>query len=164
MLVNVELVRNIADAVMYEGYMLYPYRRSSLKNRQRWTFGGLFPTAWAAANGESSSLTSELLVESSADPAIEFTVRFLHLLAREDGKGSWQEATEREVVVGCPQVSPFTFPGFAEHGRKDHAAPESGRRHRRNLEPHVCGTDSTAWVSASRMPTVFDPAGADRAR
>ncbi len=39
------LVRSIADAVMYEGYMLYPYRPSSVKNRQRWTFGGLYPEA-----------------------------------------------------------------------------------------------------------------------
>ena len=37
------LVDRIADAVLYEGYMLYPYRPSSVKNRQRWTFGGLFP-------------------------------------------------------------------------------------------------------------------------
>ena len=37
-----ELYSNAA-AVLYEGYLLYPYRPSSVKNRQRWTFGGLFP-------------------------------------------------------------------------------------------------------------------------
>ena len=43
-------VRTIADAVLYEGYILWPYRRSSPKNRQRWTFGGVFPPAHSAAH------------------------------------------------------------------------------------------------------------------
>ena len=38
-------VRAIADAVLYEGYVLWPYRRSALKNPQRWTFGGVYPRA-----------------------------------------------------------------------------------------------------------------------
>ena len=41
-------VREIADAVLYEGYVLWPYRRSALKNRQRWTFGGVYPPGWSA--------------------------------------------------------------------------------------------------------------------
>ena len=36
---NLERVDQIAKAVLYEGYMLYPYRPSSVKNRQRWNFG-----------------------------------------------------------------------------------------------------------------------------
>ncbi len=36
-------VTAIADAVLYEGYMLWPYRRSALKNQRRWTFGGVYP-------------------------------------------------------------------------------------------------------------------------
>ena len=36
---------DIADAWLFEGYILYPYRPSSIKNQQRWTFGGLFPRA-----------------------------------------------------------------------------------------------------------------------
>ncbi|GAA2768186.1 hypothetical protein GCM10010103_72280 [Streptomyces paradoxus] len=41
----------VADAVLYEGYLLYPYRRSSAKNRVRWQFGVLFPRDWAEADG-----------------------------------------------------------------------------------------------------------------
>ncbi|MFG2789773.1 hypothetical protein [Streptomyces sp. NPDC048419] len=41
----------VADAVLYEGYLLYPYRRSSAKNRVRWQFGVLFPRDWAQASG-----------------------------------------------------------------------------------------------------------------
>ena len=40
---------SIAKAVLYEGYMLYPYRPSSVKNRQRWTFGGIYPQAYSEA-------------------------------------------------------------------------------------------------------------------
>ena len=39
-------VEQIANAVLYEGYILYPYRPSALKNRQRWSFGILYPPAY----------------------------------------------------------------------------------------------------------------------
>ena len=32
-------MEEIANAILYEGYMLYPYRASSVKNQQRWNFG-----------------------------------------------------------------------------------------------------------------------------
>nr|WP_240634669.1 MULTISPECIES: hypothetical protein [Streptomyces] len=41
----------VADAVLYEGYLLYPYRRSSTKNRVRWQFGVLFPRDWVEQAG-----------------------------------------------------------------------------------------------------------------
>ncbi|MGW1558680.1 hypothetical protein ACWCQ1_19465 [Streptomyces sp. NPDC002144] len=41
----------VADAVLYEGYLLYPYRRSSAKNRVRWQFGVLFPKEWVERDG-----------------------------------------------------------------------------------------------------------------
>ncbi|MFF5523001.1 hypothetical protein [Streptomyces coeruleorubidus] len=46
-----EQVSAVADAVLYEGYLLYPYRRSSAKNRVRWQFGVLFPRDWTEADG-----------------------------------------------------------------------------------------------------------------
>ncbi|MET9683432.1 hypothetical protein [Streptomyces coeruleorubidus] len=46
-----EQVSSVADAVLYEGYLLYPYRRSSAKNRVRWQFGVLFPRDWVEADG-----------------------------------------------------------------------------------------------------------------
>ncbi|WP_234350729.1 hypothetical protein [Streptomyces sp. JHA19] len=45
-----EQVGAVADAVLYEGYLLYPYRRSSAKNRVRWQFGVLFPRDWVEAD------------------------------------------------------------------------------------------------------------------
>ena len=41
-----DAVTRIARAVLYEGYILWPYRRSALKNQQRWTFGGVYPEAY----------------------------------------------------------------------------------------------------------------------
>lgn len=46
-------IEAIARAVLYESYLLYPYRPSSVKNRVRWTFGGLFPRDYAEATGGS---------------------------------------------------------------------------------------------------------------
>ena len=36
-------VRQIADAVLYEGYLLWPYRRSALKNQKPFGWGDLDP-------------------------------------------------------------------------------------------------------------------------
>ena len=46
---NLAAVEKIAHAVLYEGYLLYPYRRSSVKNQMRWTFGTLYPPSFCAA-------------------------------------------------------------------------------------------------------------------
>lgn len=75
-------VRAIADAVLLEGYVLYPYRASAPKNRYRWTFGVLAPRAWSEAGGcEPWWMETECLVEPPADgvaPALEGRLRFLH--------------------------------------------------------------------------------------
>jgi hypothetical protein len=89
-------VEAIADAVLYEGYMLYPYRPSSTKNRQRWTFGGLYPESYCEQYGDSSGMSAEVLV-TGEDPRIDAQVRFLHLIQREDGL---QEGMPRSVAAG----------------------------------------------------------------
>ncbi len=74
----------IAKAVLYEGYMLYPYRPSSVKNRQRFNFGVLYPRSYseAQAGTDAWSNQTECLVEGSLLTAIEIKVRFLKLVAR----------------------------------------------------------------------------------
>jgi len=69
--------RTIADAVLYEGYMLWPYRPSALKNQRRWTFGCVFPPAWTASHPDDRCLM-QTQVECSDPAAVEVTVRFLH--------------------------------------------------------------------------------------
>ncbi len=80
---NSLLVDRIADAVLYEGYVLYPYR-PSVKNRQRWTFGGLVPQAFSKAQAGSDpwQMQTECLIRGCDQTILEVRVRFLHLMAR----------------------------------------------------------------------------------
>jgi hydrogenase maturation protease len=76
------VVDRVADAVLYEGYILYPYR-PSVKNRQRWTFGGLFPEAYCLAHGgEAAANRTECLIAGGPDATLGVIVRFLHLTDR----------------------------------------------------------------------------------
>jgi len=74
--------------VLYEGYMLYPYRPSSVKNQQRWNFGVLCPQSYSEAQGGSDAWTmqTECLVESGSVTTLEVRVRFLQLVARSVGE------------------------------------------------------------------------------
>jgi hypothetical protein len=120
--VNRELAHKIADAVLYEGYMLYPYRPSALKNRQRWTFGILYPPAYSEVRTgtERSQMHSECLIEAD-DASIGIELRFLQLIsgqakppagrpldsdpspsaARESAENA-DEAFERSVEIEIP--------------------------------------------------------------
>jgi hypothetical protein len=87
---NAKLVEEIAKAVLYEGYILYPYRRSSVKNRQRFNFGVLTPREYCEANpaGENSSFQVECLARHQADAVINVKLRFLRLVERTVGEMS----------------------------------------------------------------------------
>ena len=125
---NRTFVDPIADAVLYEGYILYPYRPST-KNRQRWSFGGLYPEAYGQLHvGHPSTQTTECLVLGDPATRFEAVVRFLHLTSRQVGAiepaiedwpsdpqpafrlveslqvgdrtyHAWQEAEAREAVI-----------------------------------------------------------------
>src|SRR5262249_47309269 len=99
--------RAIADAVLYEGYLLYPYRASATKNRMRWQFGVLAPTG--ADTGDPSSQQTELLLEATDDAELAVCVRFLRLTTRNegvDGTDGWDEgdAVEHEIVCRVADV------------------------------------------------------------
>lgn len=95
------IVDQIARAVLYEGYILYPYRQSALKNQQRWNFGVLYPPAWAAnqTGSDRSYFQMECLAQNCADARIDISVRFLQLVARDNDGRQWQEGIERKVAV-----------------------------------------------------------------
>ncbi|MDT5325174.1 MAG: hypothetical protein QOF25_2326, partial [Mycobacterium sp.] len=72
--------RAIADAVLYEGYLLYPYRASSSKNQSRWQFGVLgTPGADEAGVGEDNTLSAQMVVDPLDSAALSLVVRFLQL-------------------------------------------------------------------------------------
>jgi hypothetical protein len=101
---NLATVDKIAKAVLYEGYMLYPYRPSSVKNQQRWNFGVLCPQSYSEAqNGtEAWTMQTECLVEGDSNTVLEVRVRFLQLVARSVG--------QLTTPVGEPQ--PNETPNF----------------------------------------------------
>ncbi|HEY5005266.1 MAG TPA: hypothetical protein VII61_19055 [Ktedonobacteraceae bacterium] len=81
---KIEQVKEIANAVLYEGYLLYPYRHSAIKNRQRWTIGVVYPREYSEANGsiEPWTMQTECLVagQGKEDVVLTIHIRFLHLL------------------------------------------------------------------------------------
>jgi hypothetical protein len=84
---NRTLVDRIVHAVLYEGYVLYPYR-PSVKNRQRWTFGGLYPEDYCqdTVNSDAPRNQTECLIEGSPGTVFDATIRFLHLTDRVVGE------------------------------------------------------------------------------
>lgn len=101
---NTKLIDAIANAVLYEGYMLYPYRASSVKNRQRFNFGVLYPKPYSEMQSGSDawSMQTECLVQGDSSSSVEVRVRFLKLVTRSAVDGEtlpWQEAVECEVAV-----------------------------------------------------------------
>ncbi len=84
---NFDQVEKIAAAVLYEGYILYPYRPSSVKNQQRFNFGALYPFSYSLAGGGTDSLMmlTQCLVKGTEQTTLELKIRFLHLLTREVG-------------------------------------------------------------------------------
>src|SRR5687767_2054027 len=84
-----DLVDKIVNSVLYEGYMLYPYRKSSVKNQQQWNFGIVYPRNY---KGELSTMTTECLVVGDHTVKVNIAVRFIQAL--EHGN------IERRIVPG----------------------------------------------------------------
>ncbi|OAJ59444.1 hypothetical protein A6V36_27790 [Paraburkholderia ginsengiterrae] len=122
-------VESVVQAVLYEGYMLYPYRPTSVKNRQRWTFGGVYPRAYAEASGSDPWVTqTECLLRGDERTRVAVRPGFLQVIERvvldvddapnarpaqdrpawrmvqrldidERRYSPWQEAAERHIAV-----------------------------------------------------------------
>jgi hypothetical protein len=131
-------VNAIAQAVLYEGYLLWPYRRSAHKNRNRWTFGAVLPEAWSAEHPDDRCrLQGQYLVEG-ATAAVTATIRFLHVVQRRprDAAGrwvdaleaggerhlAWEEATERELPVPGAGRMPIAIAAGSDEERVDGGA------------------------------------------
>lgn len=139
--------RAVADAVLYEGYLLYPYRANSSKNQTRWQFGVLGPAGAADAGiGEDDTLSAQLIVAPRDNPTVSVVVRFLQLQHRgveKDAGGGryepvdelvagsqswvrWDEAVEREISfgpldieAGLPQTLPIEVDAGTDIERVD---------------------------------------------
>ncbi|KUJ66529.1 hypothetical protein ACZ90_36025 [Streptomyces albus subsp. albus] len=172
-------VEKIARTCLYEGYVLWPYRRSALKNTKRWTFGGVFPTAVAAALGEPSTLRTEVLLDTAGRDGqpTELAVRvtFLHIVdrqvVREGPEGpepvdeltvagerhlTWQEAAERDVYVRVPLATLSAGP----YTRAITVPAGTDRRPLHDPSGHRTGTVVRSWHPLSGTVEVSaTPAG-----
>jgi hypothetical protein len=101
---NFEGVEKIAAAILYEGYILYPYRATAIKNRQRWNFGTLYPRIYAEAQRpeEPFRLIAECLVVADGEPILDIRLSFLQLMRQKEAEDkltdpslAWDEAVER---------------------------------------------------------------------
>jgi hypothetical protein len=126
---GLSLARAVADAVLYEGYLLYPYRASSAKNQARWQFGVLGPPGAADSGaGEAAYMAADCLLQPGPAARVEVHLRFLQLQARSAERAaegrfsaveelavgtlrwlSWDEAAEQEITFG-----PYSVEQLAE--------------------------------------------------
>ncbi|HXW44459.1 MAG TPA: hypothetical protein VEL03_06715 [Streptosporangiaceae bacterium] len=127
---HLDHARRVADAILYEGYLLYPYHKGAQKNQVRFQFGVLMPPGYAAVDDcEPSASQTECLLECRDDAEVRVLVRFLQLQRRtvqsvspDDGElhdagtlyvdgteyTSWDEAAEREQRVTAAVSSLLT--------------------------------------------------------
>ncbi len=136
--------RAVADAVLYEGYVLYPYRASARKNQVRWQFGVLAPPRQVEHEpSERSWVRTECIVDPGDAPRLRVRVRCLQVQHRgleqplDSGEWSkpvdeilvgdarwvpWDEAVEHEIDMpsvallpfGEPVSFPFVLPGGSD--------------------------------------------------
>jgi len=114
-----ERAQRVADAVLWEGYVLYPYRASAAKNQVRWQYGVLTPRPHSEADGfERWSMQTECVVEFGLEAAVDVKIRYLQVQTRTveraidgtfepvaeleaDGQlwASWDEAVEHVIDI-----------------------------------------------------------------
>ncbi|QGK69722.1 hypothetical protein GIY23_09515 [Allosaccharopolyspora coralli] len=106
--------REIADAVLYEGYLLYPYRASAAKNQVRWQFGVLAPPVFASEEaGEFATARTECVMDARPGATVRIRLRFLHVQQRrvEDESGRSVDS----VTVEGREIRPWTEAVEVEH-------------------------------------------------
>jgi hypothetical protein len=121
---NKAAAERIAKAVLYEGYMLYPYRPSAIKNKQRFNFGVIYPQAFSDVQRGTDPWTmhTECLVEGSSAAKLEVQVRFLQLVER-----SVEETMEPGLEASAaPEFHPV--PSLTIDGQTSHTWQEAVER------------------------------------
>ena len=162
--------RLVADAILYEGYLLYPYRSSAGKNQSRFQFGVLMPAGYRAVDDcEPSASQTECLLECPVDAEVTVAVRFLHLQRRAaeeaDGAGGFRPVASLQVAASSQVVTSEPPTCRDATGRKPPAPSASSavRRCRcRNLTATV--TSASAGHSSRHSVWLADGSQSSTAR
>ncbi len=146
---HLDHARRVADAILYEGYLLYPYRGSAQKNRARFQFGALVPPAFLAVDDcERAASQTECLVECGDAAEVLVQVRFLQLQQRVAQAPSAEGGGYRDVEVLRVDDREYTSWDEAAERQQVAAARVSGLLDRdRNLEFHVEGGEFTETLT-----------------
>lgn len=174
---HLDHARRVADAILYEGYLLYPYHHAAQKNQVRFQFGVLMPPGYARVDpNEASSSRTECVLECGAGAAVEVTVRFLHLQRRlvqavspQDGDlhdvaaltvdgaefTTWDEATAREQRLRALVSDLITADRSVEFhigaGETTEDVADSGGRSAGRLVRRWGGLDGVIRLHAERV-------------
>ncbi len=170
--------RTVADAVLYEGYLLYPYRATSSKNQSRWQWGVLGPPGAAAAGaGEESTMSTQCLLRSGVEGRVSVRLRFLQLQTRcvEHGDPghpagyrpvselragertwlSWDEAVAHEVELQPCRLTgsheSFSVPVHISRGEDIEELSDSDGRTVGRLVRRRCTLDAVVQMTATRI-------------
>ena len=149
---HLEHARKVADAILYEGYLLYPYRRSAAKNQVRFQFGVLMPPGYRDIDdSEPSASQTECLLETADDAEILVVLRFLQLQRRTVQAVSPDDGTLREV--GSLYLDGAEYTSWDEAAeREQHVTVQAGRllAEDRNAEFHAGAGQSQEHLTDSR--------------
>ncbi len=94
-------LKKLSDTLLYEGYSLYPYRKSALKNQHRWNFGVLYPASYVnqtpTYSSDKAKFVTEFLVEFERPrPTFHCNLRFF----RQD-----KDQSDREENITITDIS-----------------------------------------------------------
>jgi hypothetical protein len=148
--------RLVADAVLYEGYLLYPYRASAEKNQMRWQFGILGPPGAAPGAGEPADMATQCLLLATEHDTVTVRLRFLQLQSRTVEERRDDPADGAAGFWPVPELRA----GTATWVSWDEAVP-----HELELEPLPVGSlDDGRTVQVSvpageEIETLLDPTG-----
>jgi hypothetical protein len=174
---HLDHARRVADAVLYEGYLLYPYHKAAQKNQVRFQFGVLMPPGYASVDAcEPTVSQTECLLECRDDAEVRVLVRFLHLQRRQvqsvspdngelhdagtldvDGTEhtSWDEAAEREqritVAVGSLLAGDKNMEFHIGSGESTEDLTDSRGRLAGRLVRRWCALDGVIRLHAERV-------------
>jgi hypothetical protein len=133
----------LVAATLYEGYILYPYRPSSVKNQVRWTFGGVHPRAWSEASGGTDPwmAQTECLMRHGAAAGVDVHVRFLQLVTRTVARLDPPSASlDAEAIARLEEVGELRVAGITHRGWEEAIEQDLD-----------CGTHDVASLAAGEV-------------
>ncbi len=78
---SASVLDDLTKTVLYEGYSIFPYHRSSVKNLKPIPFGVIYPEQYHSYHPPApTKMKTECIVTAQKNSAINITVRFLHLI------------------------------------------------------------------------------------